>query len=156
MNILKKIYSFLFTEQEFYFLFRFFLFFQDKSTFFSDFFRKLMIVRYGVYIGKKSIIDKSVIFPHPNNIVIGEGVRIEKNVVIYQGVTLGLSKRDGAVDIKGSYPHIMNDVHIYANTTVVGGITIFNNSIIGANSFISKDVPKNSISYGNNILKKGE
>lgn len=154
MKILKTIYSFLFTEQEFYYLFRFFLYFQNKSNFFSDFFRKLMIVRYGVYIGKKSIVDKSVVFPHPSNIVIGEGVIIEKNVVIYQGVTLGLLNRDRTSDICSSYPHIMNDVYIYANSTLVGGITVSAHSIIGANSFISKDVPKNSISYGSNYLKK--
>lgn len=40
-------------------------------------------------IGSAAEIDKSVHFPHPIGIVIGSGVKIEKNVVIHANVIIG-------------------------------------------------------------------
>lgn len=154
MKYLKIIYSFIFTEQEFYFLLKFFIFFQFRSKILTDFFRKLMIVRYGVYIGRRTHISKNVIFPHPSNIVIGEGVFLDENVVIYQGVTLGIDDRNKNVNYLNSYPHVSKNVTIYANCTIVGDIFIGDNSIIGANSFINKSVQNNSVCYGINLIKK--
>lgn len=153
MKIFRIIYSFIFTENEFRYILRLFIFFQFKSKILRDFFRKLMIVRYGVFIGKSARINSSIFFPHPSNVVIGEGVIIEDNVTIYQGVTIGSSGKKNKKNIYACYPHINNDVIVYANSTVIGNISIGAESIIGANSFINKTVPENSVCFGNNLIK---
>lgn len=43
---------------------------------------------------------------------------------------------------------IGNNVKIYANCTIVGGVHIGDNSIVGANSFVNKDVPANTVVGG--------
>jgi acetyltransferase-like isoleucine patch superfamily enzyme len=43
---------------------------------------------------------------------------------------------------------IANDVWIGANSTILGGIKIGSCSIIGANSFVNKDIPPFSLAYG--------
>lgn len=46
---------------------------------------------------------------------------------------------------------IGNDVWIGANSTVLGGIKIGSCSIIGANSFVNKDIPPYSLAYGSPV-----
>ena len=45
-------------------------------------------------------------------------------------------------------PVIKDNVTIYANSVVVGNITIGENAVIGACSFVNKDVPRNTIWAG--------
>ena len=45
--------------------------------------------------------------------------------------------------------HIGNCVWIGANTVIVPGVSIGDNSIIGAGSVVTKDIPANVIAYGN-------
>lgn len=46
-------------------------------------------------------------------------------------------------------PRIGNNVTLGANVTIIGGITIGDNSIIGAGAVVVKDIPANSIVVGN-------
>ena len=64
-----------------------------------------------------------------------------KNLRVGPGVVIG---RNG----KG-FPIIGNNVYIASNSTIVGGITIGDNVIIGAGSVVTKDVPSNSVVVGN-------
>lgn len=45
--------------------------------------------------------------------------------------------------------HIGNNVWIGANTVVVPGVTIGDNSVIGAGSVVTKDIPANVVAVGN-------
>lgn len=56
------------------------------------------------------------------------------NCTISQQVTIGAS-------LKGESPVILDNVTIHAGAIIIGGVTIGNNTIIGANSTIFKDVP---------------
>ena len=77
-------------------------------------------------------------------IVIGETSIIGENVTIYHGVTLGGVSLD-----KGKrHPTIGNNVIIGAGAKVLGNITIGDNSKIGANSVILKDIPQDSVAVG--------
>lgn len=51
--------------------------------------------------------------------------------------------------VKKGVPTIGNDVWIGPNAVVVGGITIGDNVLIAANSFVNFDVPPDSIVIGN-------
>lgn len=83
---------------------------------------------------------------HATGIVIGETTVIEKNVKIYQGVTLGaLSVSKEMKNVK-RHPTVEESVCIYANATILGGTTIIGkNSIIGGNAWITKSIPATSI-----------
>jgi len=75
---------------------------------------------------------------HPTNIMIGAGVEIGKDCIIFHDVTLGTGPIPGT-------PKIGNNVDIYPGARVLGGIVIGDNSMIGANCVVTKDVPPDSV-----------
>ena len=93
------------------------------------------------------ILSQDPIFTHMIGIVIAKDVKIGKNVLIRQNVTLG----HGSFNEKRQrcYPHIGNNVQIGANAIVIGGINIGDNCIIGAGAVVTKDMPSNSVCVGN-------
>lgn len=81
---------------------------------------------------------------------------IGKNCVISQQVTIGEK-------VTGQSPVILDNVTIQAGAIIIGNIVIGNNSIIGANATVFKDVPDNCIVYpavsrvmNLNIFKKSD
>lgn len=62
------------------------------------------------------------------------------NCIIHQNCTIG--------DRNGGRPIIGNNVIIYVGAMLLGNITIGDNSIIGANSVVTKNCPPNSIMVG--------
>ena len=92
----------------------------------------------GARIGRELFID------HGMGIVIGETAIIGDNVTLYQGVTLGGTGKE-----KGKrHPTVGNNVVIGAGAKVLGNIAIGDNSYIGANAVVIKDVPANSTVVG--------
>jgi serine O-acetyltransferase len=63
---------------------------------------------------------------------------IGKNCTIYNHVVIGNNK---------GFPTILDNVTIFAGAVIMGKITIGNNSIIGANATVLKDVPDNCTVY---------
>lgn len=92
-------------------------------------------------------IKRSVYFPHPIGIVIHPKAVIGKSCVVFQNVTIGQGKynQERLRDV----PEIGDNVTIYANSVIIGGINVGRNSIIGAGSIVTKDVPENAIVAGN-------
>ena len=98
----------------------------------------------GVEIHPAVKIGKNLFIDHGMGIVIGETTIIGNNVSIYQGVTLG-----GTKSIKKKrHPSISDNVVIGAGAKVLGPILIGKNSKIGANSVVTKNVPKNTTVIG--------
>ncbi|MCU0650763.1 MAG: serine O-acetyltransferase [Candidatus Omnitrophica bacterium] len=92
----------------------------------------------GAEIGKRFFID------HGMGVVIGETSVIGDDVLLYQGVTLG-----GTGLEKGKrHPTIGSNVVVGTGAKVLGNITIGDNSYIGANAVVIKDVPPNSTVVG--------
>ena len=92
----------------------------------------------GAKIGKRFFID------HGMGVVVGETSVVGDDVLLYQGVTLG-----GTGLEKGKrHPTIGNNVVIGTGAKVLGNITIGDNSYIGANAVVIKDVPPNSTVVG--------
>lgn len=89
-------------------------------------------------------IGRRVFIDHGIGVVIGETAIIEDDVLIYQGVTLG-----GVNLNKGKrHPTIKANSVIGSGAKVLGNITIGENSKIGANSVVVRDVPDNSTAVG--------
>lgn len=68
------------------------------------------------------------------------------NLRVYQGVTIGKNPKGENDRI---IPVIGDNVTIYTNAVVAGGITIGNNVDIGAGAVVMKNVPDNTIVIGN-------
>lgn len=88
-------------------------------------------------IGKRFRID------HFSGIIISGDTVIGDDVVVRNGVTIGL-KHTGQ---RGS-PVIGNNVDIGAGAKILGSITIGDNVVIGANAVVIHDVPSNSLAVG--------
>jgi serine O-acetyltransferase len=98
----------------------------------------------GAKIGEEFFID------HGTGVVIGETCVIGDRVRIYQGVTLGAKSfplDENGKPIKGipRHPIVEDDVVIYSGATVLGKVTIGRESVIGANVWITRDVPPKSV-----------
>ena len=94
----------------------------------------------GATIGERFFID------HGTGVVIGETTVIGNNVKVYQGVTLGavaFPKDACGMLIKGNkrHPTIGNKVTIYSGASVLGDITIGDNSVIGGNVWLTESLP---------------
>ncbi|MGA1862552.1 serine O-acetyltransferase [Deferribacter thermophilus] len=92
----------------------------------------------GAKIGKRFFID------HGMGVVIGETAEIGDNVTIYHQVTLG-----GVSLNKGKrHPTIGNNVIIGSGAKILGPFKVGDNSKIGSNSVVVKEVPPNSTVVG--------
>lgn len=88
-------------------------------------------------IGRRFRID------HFGDIIISGDAVMGDDVLVRNGVTIGLARRDDP----GS-PIIGNRVEIGAGAKVLGKIRIGDDVIIGANAVVVRDVPANSIAVG--------
>ena len=75
-------------------------------------------------------------------VVIGKNVQIGSHCSIYSVSTID--------DKKGSIL-IKDNARIGTHSTVMPGVTIGKNSVIGAHSFVNKDIPDDSVAYGSPI-----
>lgn len=98
----------------------------------------------GIEIHPGAKIGMGVFIDHGTGVVIGETTEIGDNVLIYQNVTLGGTGKD-----KGKrHPTIRSNVMISSGAKVLGPIVVGENSKIGANAVVLKDVPPNSTVVG--------
>lgn len=99
----------------------------------------------GIDIHPAATIGQSFMIDHGTGVVIGETAVIGNRCRIYQGVTLGAksfpTEDDGTlVKSIARHPIIGDDVVIYANTTILGRITIGNRCTIGGNLWITESI----------------
>jgi len=92
----------------------------------------------GAQIGKNFFID------HGMGVVIGETAIVGDNVLLYQGVTLGGTGKETGK----RHPTLGNNVVVGAGAKILGNILIGDNSYIGANAVVIKNVPANSTVVG--------
>ena len=91
----------------------------------------------GIEIHPGATIGEGLFIDHGTGIVIGETAELEKNVTLYQGVTLG-----GTGQVKGKrHPTIGNNVVVAAGAKVLGSFTVGDHAKIGAGSVVLKPVP---------------
>ncbi|WP_294466517.1 sugar O-acetyltransferase [uncultured Anaerofustis sp.] len=118
------------------------------------------ICDYGknISIDKHSFINHNCTILAEANVVIGKYVRIAPNVSIY---TVGHA--ENPLKRKAGYSYakkviIEDNVWIGGNVIILPGVTIGENSIIGAGSVINKSIPQNVIAAGNpcKIIKEIE
>jgi len=104
-------------------------------------FTRIIQIFYSIDIDYKAHIDGGVIIIHGIGTVIGSGAVIKKGTIIYHQVTIGI-KGTGNND---GFGIIEQNCILGAGAKILGKIKIEENSIIGANVVVTKDIPKNSI-----------
>jgi serine O-acetyltransferase len=92
----------------------------------------------GATIGRRFFID------HGMGVVIGETAVVGDDVMIYHDVTLG---GRSLARVK-RHPTVGNRVTIGTGARVLGDITLGDDSQIGANSVVTKDVPNGAVAVG--------
>ncbi len=98
----------------------------------------------GIEIHPGAKIGNYLFIDHGMGIVIGETAEIGDNCTIYHGVTLGGTGKD-----KGKrHPTVGNNVLIGAGAKVLGPFSIGDNSMVGANSVVLKEIPSNTTVTG--------
>ena len=97
-------------------------------------------------VNKTGFIGGGLFIEHASGCVISTH-RAGKNLTVFQGVTIGDSGQLNEQGFKN--PIIGDNVTIYANAVVAGGITIGDNVVIGAGSVVLKDVPSDVCVAGN-------
>ncbi len=78
----------------------------------------------------KLVKEKNLRIPHPIGLVLWDTTKLGKNIMILQNTSVDL----GAIEIQ-------DNVQIKCNCCISKNVTIGEGSIIGANSFVNKDVP---------------
>lgn len=92
-------------------------------------------------------IGEKIDITHGLGIVIGDKVTIKDNVIIMQQVTIGASRLK-AVYLESDVPEIGNNVILGTGSKILGGITIGDGCIVGANSVVTKSFPDYSMIAG--------
>lgn len=83
-------------------------------------------------------IAPGLVLIHPNNVMIGAGVEIGEDCLVFHDVTIGTGPLPGV-------PKIGRQVDIYVGARVLGGITIGDGAMIGANCVVTRDIPAGSV-----------
>ena len=104
-----------------------------------------------------------------NRVQIGDNVTIKSGVQLWDGISIGNNVFIGpnATFTNDLFPRskqypemfeltiIENGATIGANSTIIGGISIGEFSMIGAGSVITKNIPAFTLWYGNPAMQKG-
>ncbi|QYE99421.1 serine O-acetyltransferase EpsC [Paraclostridium sordellii] len=119
-------------------------FYNHKRYFIARFISQINRFITGIEIHPGANIGSGILIDHGMGVIIGETAIVGNRVTIYHGTTLGGTGKESGK----RHPTVGNDVIIGAGAKILGPITIGNNSKVGANSVVLKDVPSNSTVVG--------
>lgn len=96
----------------------------------------------GADIPLNSQIGGGLLIPHPNGIVIHPDAEIGHNCLIFQQVTLGLSRGSSRA------PQLGAGVDVGAGAKIIGPVTIGDCAQIGANAVVTQNIPSGAVAVG--------
>jgi len=101
-----------------------------------------------IRIGRNVFINQNCTFYDLGGLDIGDDVMIGPNVsIITSGHPVAPSRRHAGVTARPIA--IGRNVWIAAGATIIGGVTVGENSVVAAGAVVTKDVPPNSLVGGN-------
>jgi serine O-acetyltransferase len=119
-----------------------------RSGIFPPIWRRVMVIRYrfwsvvtGADIPLTTTLGEGLLLPHPNGVVMHPDVCLGADCLVMQQVTLGTDGHSGA-------PTLGLHVDVGAGAKVIGGVTIGDFAVIGANAVVLNDVPAWHVAVG--------
>ena len=104
---------------------------------------------FNVSVGKRFYANYNLVLLDSAEIKIGDNVMFGPNVSVYT-VNHPLNYEDRNKYLEQAKPVVIEDnVWLGGNVVILGGVTIGKNSVIGAGSIVTKDIPANSLAFGN-------
>ena len=104
---------------------------------------------FAVDISFQADLGPGIVIVHGFGLVIGGGTQIEGNCCLFHGVTLGDRGSEWVgSDRTDGHPSLGKGVMVGAGAKILGPIHIGQNSVIGANAVVLRDVPADSIAAG--------
>lgn len=119
---------------------------EENATILSPFYAD-----YGIYstIGHDSFINHNAYLMDGGTITIGHHCFIGPNCGMYTAIhATNADQRNAGIE-KALPIKIGNNCWIGADVTILPGVTIGDNTIIGAKSCVTKDIPSNVVAVGN-------
>lgn len=134
--------------------------------------QKTKVWQYSVILPKAVIGENCNICAHTlieNDVVIGNNVTVKSGVYIWDGITLKDNvfigpcvtftndKKPRSKQYPDKFPKtvVEEGASIGANATLLPGITIGKNALVGAGAVVTKNIPENAIVVGNPAVIKG-
>ena len=104
---------------------------------------------YNIEIGENFYANHNLIILDGNKVEFGDNVFIAPNCSFYTaGHPLDVERRNQGLEYAKPIK-VGNNVWIGGNVVVLPGVTIGDNSVIGAGSIVNKDIPPNTVAVGN-------
>ena len=119
---------------------------------------------FGATIGCKCYVSSKCIIVNPANLSIGNSCCLDQYVYVNGKCSLAnnvslssfVKLIAGGHNVRSRhfeyYDHVIiigNSVFVGANSVIMGGVNLGDFSVIGANSFVVKNIPENTIAFGN-------
>lgn len=118
-----------------------------ESNFYCDY-------GYNIFLGDNFYMNHNCVILDAGKVEFGDNVFIGPNCGFYTaGHPIEIDLRNKGLEYAKPIK-IGNNVWFGGNVVVLPGVTIGNNVTIGAGSVVTKDIPDNSIAYGNPCKKE--
>lgn len=104
---------------------------------------------YNIEIGENFYSNHNLIILDGNKVIFGDNVFIAPNCAFYTaGHPIDVNRRNQGLEYAKPIK-IGNNVWIGGNVVVLPGVTIGDNTVIGAGSIVTRDIPANVVAVGN-------
>lgn len=116
---------------------------------------------FNVHIGKNFLSNYNLILQDEGQIIFGDNVMIAPNVIITTNLHSLFSDQRIVCYVQNRFPSGHRGNYVYAKPITIGdnvwvcagaiicpGVSIGNNSVIGAGSVVTKDIPANVLAFG--------
>lgn len=101
-----------------------------------------------VKVGRNTWIGPFTILDGSGGLVIGDYCSISSGVQIYSHDSIKWALSGGKAEYERAPVKIGNCCYIGPNTVITKDVSIGDHSLVGAHSFVNKDIPSNSIVFG--------
>lgn len=101
---------------------------------------------FGIEVPPRLLIGSGLVIMHTQGTVLG-AARIGNNFTVYHQVTLGAKEMDFSYT-QSMRPTVNDDVVISVGAKVLGGVTLGDGSVVGANAVVLKNVPPRHVAIG--------
>lgn len=110
-----------------------------------------VLILGNVKVGKNTWIGPNVILDGSGGLEIGDYVSISAGVQVYSHQTVDWSTSLGSEPAKRESTRIGNGVYLGPNSIIQMGSSIGDKAVVGAMSFVDKDIPSGGKWYGHSM-----